>query len=398
MNRNKLAIVIGFDPFHQKNGDSIRFFSWLDFLKSSEYDFELYISMPHSSRSNRMGIPDDYPDGITIHLFERDHFRFPTLGTLKRHFRAITIGAPPWIVASYSTSLNEQIKQLPPSTPIILLGEAAGLYLNLGRSSFTLWDKSNVLTASTVSELGESKGFYSKIRYLYHSILAKRFELPLLNSQCWITATSEHEISRISQLTGNKNVRLLPSANGPYKNIYLDNNSKRFGWIGSFTYAPNWRGLIRFLTIADQILCDFDYRLKVMGVGANSGQLKKLAKFKAVDFVGYVDEIEEGISDCRFLVVPLWSGAGIKIKSLDALKYGVPLITTPFGGEGIQSNAIYQLFEEPDEMYQILLEIETIDIQAHLEECKQVYLQNHSQNAFEERLRSILGDFLSTSL
>jgi len=394
MNKKSLVVVIGFDPFQKKNGDSIRFFSWLNFLRDNDYQIELYIGGASSSLKGEHMFPVEYPDDFPIYFFKEKSSRFSAINKLRIHFRAIKHGAPPWIVANYSSSLHDQIRKIPISTPLILIGEAAGLYLCLEKSGSTLWDKSNVLTISTVSELRDSRSLFLRSRYFYHSILAKRFEKFRLSSQCWITATSGLEISRISQLSDNQNVYLLSSANGPYEPVQFNINSSNIGWIGSFNYAPNWRGLIRFLTVADHFLIDLGYKLKIMGADASSSQIAYLSRFKSINFVGYVDQIATGISDCKFLVVPLWSGAGIKIKSLDALKHGVPLLATTVGGEGIHQEAILHTFDDPSDLELFLSEIKPSVIEANLNLAKRVYLDNYSQEAFDKSLLSTMQAFI----
>jgi len=36
-----------------------------------------------------------------------------------------------------------------------------------------------------------------------------------------------------------------------------------------------------------------------------------------------------------FVVIPMFTGAGVKIKLIEAMSYGLPIITTPKGARGI---------------------------------------------------------------
>jgi len=396
MKSKSLAIVVGFDPFRKVNGDSIRFFSWLNYLRGSDYQIELYIVGQSLLNTDQQMSLADYPKDFKINFFEQESSQFPILKRINNHFRAIRLGAPPWIAATYSKLLHAKINNMPSSMPLILIGEAAGLYFPFKRSSSILWDKSNVLSFSTLSEAKDVSSLFQKIKYLYHSSLAKRFERIRLNSECWVTATSAPEILRIEQLSDGRNVHLLRSANGPYQPVKLDLSSTKIGWIGSFNYGPNWRGLIRFLAVADSFLTTSGYRLKVMGAGVSPKQRAYLDRFTSVDFVGYVEKVEEEISDCKFLLVPLWSGAGIKIKSLDALKHGVPLLTTVVGGEGIRHDAILHTFEDPNDLEFFLSKIDVPTIEENLRSAKSAYLDEHTQEAFNGCLSRILDAFIAS--
>jgi len=62
--------------------------------------------------------------------------------------------------------------------------------------------------------------------------------------------------------------------------------------------------------------------------------LRRLAD-PSVTFARPAEDLAEELTSAAAAVVPLWAGAGIKIKILTALAHGVPVVTTPVGAEGI---------------------------------------------------------------
>lgn len=52
---------------------------------------------------------------------------------------------------------------------------------------------------------------------------------------------------------------------------------------------------------------------------------------------GFVDRLDEALSDKRVMLAPLRYGAGIKGKIIDAWMFGIPVVTTSIGSEGIAS-------------------------------------------------------------
>ena len=48
------------------------------------------------------------------------------------------------------------------------------------------------------------------------------------------------------------------------------------------------------------------------------------------------EELTRFYSNCRISVVPLRYGAGIKGKVIEAMRYGMPVVTTSVGAEGIE--------------------------------------------------------------
>ncbi len=66
--------------------------------------------------------------------------------------------------------------------------------------------------------------------------------------------------------------------------------------------------------------------------------------FKKLDINGVhclseVPSAEDFIADKKILIVPLWSGGGIRVKILEAMAAGKVVITTPVGIKGIEADA-----------------------------------------------------------
>jgi glycosyltransferase involved in cell wall biosynthesis len=54
-----------------------------------------------------------------------------------------------------------------------------------------------------------------------------------------------------------------------------------------------------------------------------------------VKFTGFVPDVFAVIQDCTCLVAPIRSGAGMPTKIIEALSYGMPVVTTPLGVRGV---------------------------------------------------------------
>jgi glycosyltransferase involved in cell wall biosynthesis len=76
-------------------------------------------------------------------------------------------------------------------------------------------------------------------------------------------------------------------------------------------------------------------RLLVIGTGANRELCQLGASFgRQVSFAGYVENLDAYCCSAAAMVVPLVFGTGIKIKVIDALARGLPIISTSCGTEG----------------------------------------------------------------
>jgi glycosyltransferase involved in cell wall biosynthesis len=107
--------------------------------------------------------------------------------------------------------------------------------------------------------------------------------------------------------------------------------------IGTMFWPPNSEGVIWWLRQGYeklQALCpDLTYDI----VGARPPRiLQKLARrCRGVNLHGYIAEVEPFWTKATALVVPLLSGGGVRVKILEAMAIGVPVISTTVGCEGL---------------------------------------------------------------
>ena len=109
----------------------------------------------------------------------------------------------------------------------------------------------------------------------------------------------------------------------------------RVVFVGNMAYPPNIDALTHF---EDDVRPELDglgltVELSVVGPGA-TGEL--VARFPRVEFRGFAAQLGEELQSYDVSIVPLRLGGGTKLKVLDALAAGVPVVTTSVGAEGLQ--------------------------------------------------------------
>ncbi len=115
----------------------------------------------------------------------------------------------------------------------------------------------------------------------------------------------------------------------------------RLLFVGSFGHRPN-RVAAKFLV--DKVWpniaqCNAFAQLVLAGRGSDvflSGLNRQPERVQAL---GYVEDLTPLFRECRLFVAPLAEGGGIKIKILEAMARGIPVLTTPIGAEGIVDSA-----------------------------------------------------------
>ena len=77
-----------------------------------------------------------------------------------------------------------------------------------------------------------------------------------------------------------------------------------------------------------------DVKLFIVG-NKPTDRVKEFNDDKNIFVTGFVEDSSEYFNKCQIFIVPLLLGAGIKIKTLEALSYGLPVVSTTIGIEGI---------------------------------------------------------------
>ncbi len=130
-------------------------------------------------------------------------------------------------------------------------------------------------------------------------------------------------------------------------------SSPVFGFIGNMSWSPGYLAAVRLIT---KILPKVRRRIpdaRVLLVGWNAR--RRLASYLDVEGV----EVVEDVADVRpyferlqVLAYPLPKGSGMMIKVLEAMAYGIPVVTTSEGIEGIDvDDDVHGLVAEDDDMF-----------------------------------------------
>lgn len=139
---------------------------------------------------------------------------------------------------------------------------------------------------------------------------------------------------------GGRGVHVFPpyvsSSVRPYARSW--NKSPIFVFLGGLDVPHNAVSLENFIDVhLPKIILDIpDVLIRVIGKNPAPSLLALVKKFPLhVRIEGYVDSLDEVLLGACAMLVPLLFGSGVKLKTIDALSYGLPIIATDFGVEGV---------------------------------------------------------------
>lgn len=204
---------------------------------------------------------------------------------------------------------------------------------------------------------------------------------------------SEVEVEEIRKIDGDIRVRSIGAFIYNEEIFESVKFSAREGllFVGGFTHTPNQDGILWFANeIYPRICKQKEIPLYIAGSNAPD-KIKELQKRPGIQVLGYVsdEELEQLYKKCRLVVAPLRYGAGVKGKVVEAMHYGVPIVTTGIGIEGIPDTQEIPVADEASSFAAKILEIYSNeqDYKRVQKKEKEIIQKHYSDVAVWERIK-----------
>lgn len=210
------------------------------------------------------------------------------------------------------------------------------------------WQIKNILTEYDLSFvsfyrrfINSKEGLFKKIRGLFYWLEIFKYEIETAKNFDAITTVSENDRELLSKFIPQKKIYSIPNgvdtkfyrfkgSAGRRKNIIL--------FVGSFLHPPNKEGLLYFF---EKIYPRIKRRIPKVNfyiVGKNPPEeiLALAENGRGFRVTGFVRDIRPFYWNTGVFVVPIYSGSGSRIKILEAMSAGLPVVSTTIGCEGLE--------------------------------------------------------------
>lgn len=172
--------------------------------------------------------------------------------------------------------------------------------------------------------------------------------------------------------------------------------------VGRLSYAPNHLGIDRFLTTVWPLVHSRfpDLKYKIAGAGLPEEYNEKWSGIPNVEILGYVDRLDDLYSGCLAAIVPISSGGGTCIKTLEALAHSRVCLSTPFGARGIPNEVLAEgqngifVYDNPSDFVDILARLmKDQDLRKQREVAGKAYIDaNYSPEQFERAVLELINE------
>lgn len=168
-------------------------------------------------------------------------------------------------------------------------------------------------------------------------------------------------------------------------------------FLGNLRYPANAFSLAVFLAQALPALLRTDPRTKLIVVGRGADpRLKELGSESGghIEFRDYVEDLAPLMSKAAAMVVPLVYGSGLKMKVLDGLYYGIPIVSTPWGIEGVPAAHGSECFivDDVSGFVEPLLDLRDVDLNTRMSQRGQeLYAKEFAPEVVWDQYGQIFG-------
>jgi glycosyltransferase involved in cell wall biosynthesis len=264
---------------------------------------------------------------------------------------------------SYSPEMDKLIKTLLDSNKvdIMIVNHPSMLCYALNKRVPTVLLESFALSEIALTEYKMERNWLKKIiRLLYYyqtRNYAKVYEVVNL-----LIAVSTRQRDRIRSHCPNVDIAVIPGgADTDYlKTMEPETKFPSLAITGTMSGTRNKTAILYFYNEVYPLIKERIPRVKLYIVGSNpEKEILRLSADKSVTVTGYVKDLRPYLSRAWVVVAPLQEDFGVKIRVLQAMAVGKPVVSTSMGATGISvspgENII--LADEPGEFADRVIEL-----------------------------------------
>jgi glycosyltransferase involved in cell wall biosynthesis len=319
--------------------------------------------------------------------------------------RSLVSGKPPYIDIRYSSELSHIAKKRTDegNPDIVIISEVQNLPL-LDEVSFampvvleqfevgTIWDGVDVAT-----------GYKRITRKITRNTWA-RYVSYRLDKIGGITVPSSKEEMILRGLLSRANrgdlpVTLIPNGINVHESTQssVEKQDGTLVYQGSLKFAANLDAMEYFVSKILPLVQKYESKALLRITGSYDGvNLLNISGRKGVELTGYLEDVEDVVSTATVCVIPLRLGSGTRIKALEAMALGTPVISTSKGVEGIEvQDGVHVLIaDDPDSFGRgVVRLLSDVDLRTEIaSNARRLVLQKYTWTEIGKRLSDFCED------
>lgn len=245
--------------------------------------------------------------------------------------------------------------------------------------------RSQNIESNFFSEISRAENFFiMKILLKLESIKIKLYEKNInqyKNLQCVLDIDNSFNKQNVTKTIKQYFLPAFCAENETHFSLG-DKFAKRLLFVGSLNMAPNIEGIKWFIQkIWQKILCEIpECKLLIAGSSPGKGTYNFLTDVPNCNVIIDKVDISSEYLDRPIFINPIRFGAGVSIKTIEAMRYGLPIVSTRTGSRGSNLVADKEAIITDDNNYQ---DFASKVIQLMRDDIMRKRLGNYSRKAFD---------------
>lgn len=329
----KLIAVTCDLPYPLDTGSKIRNFHLLQEI-AREHSIRLISLARREPSADAVAALSKFCSSVQVIPNHRSNFR--KAADLVRSF---VTGTPYIVLANTNRALSEAVAKTldAESVDVLYVSELYGAH-NLAPLKTTpplIFDAHNCEATILAQTAQTASNPFARIYYRLQAKWIGRFERDFAASASAVFAVSERERSYFAGFANR--VALVPNGVPSVEAGNRIEARKSVLFTGTLAYPPNRDALEYFLQEIWPLVAQRLPNLQFIVIGRDPPQQLLEYSSASVVFLPDVDNIQPYFASAAVLAVPLRSGAGTRLKVLQAFANGLPVVSTTIGAEGIEA-------------------------------------------------------------
>lgn len=329
----RILYISSWYPFPPTNGIKIRIYHLLKAL-ARKHRVTL-LAFNRSPASEPLGAPEfcERVEVIPWVTFQPDRWRARL---------ALFSPYPRSLADTYSPAMAQAVQRAEAQTEfdvVIACTMETARYALQSRAPTKILEEHNFNSGIMQDQYARQQTLRDKARYGLTLYKSRRFEADYYCRFDGCTVVSEQDLRGVRELVGNKlKLKVIPNcADAAYYDVDYTPEPETCVFNGSLTYFANFEAMRYFLSeIWGQIRAAApNARLRITG-DSRQVALNDLSLDNSVLLTGLVDDIRPVVGKSWAAVVPLLQGGGTRLKILEAMALGTPVISTSKGAAGLE--------------------------------------------------------------
>ncbi|MCX7856654.1 MAG: glycosyltransferase [Deltaproteobacteria bacterium] len=309
--RSKRVLVLDhLYPMYDRASGSLRIFNILKLMRELGYDVT-FIAMSNELENIYRPVLEEL--GIENYVFQHfKKFNVFDIGTFSQFFRERDFN---FVIIEFWNLAKQWIPML----------------RKLGQNVPLIVDSVDI---HFVRELREAELAGDK-NLIKKALENKEQEIHTYRQADRVWVVTENDKNAIEKLIGDIPIDIVPNVHEKIDFIKRFEETRDLVFVGNFRHAPNRDAVFYLCNEIFPLIKETLKDVKLFVIG-NSPQ-EDVMRLASEDIIvtGYVEDLSPYLKKARVSVAPLRYGAGMKGKIGEALSFGLPVVTTSIGAEGM---------------------------------------------------------------